>query len=148
MDRLLKLLEEHDKDLTIGELTSKLKTEQIKKEQNKLDTINLYRNKYKDVYLREVDEDSIFGRTVNVYYIMRLEGTGMTDMWETFYHVSGNKLSFSPRNINFRGIDPQRADHAFTGKELDSMCVITKKEYNAYLKKYNKIAEELKSIIE
>jgi len=148
MIRLLKILEEYDKDLTICELVSKLKTEQIEKEQNKLDTINLYRNKYKNVYLREVDEDSIFGRTVNVYYIMRLEGTGMNDRWETFYHVSGNILSFSRRDINFRGLDPQRVDNTFTGKELDRMDIITKKEYNKYLKKYNKIVEELKSIIE
>lgn len=148
MSRLIKHLEKYDKNLTIQELIEKLESEQdqIKKEEQA--RIDSYRIKYKESYLKEIDEDSIFGKTLNVYYIMRLEGTGKTTDYETFHHISGNKLSFSPKDINFRGLDPQRVRDTFTEKQLDSMQVITKEEYKNYESKYYQITKELKNIIE
>lgn len=146
-NRLLQLLVKHDQDITLGELLQKLENEQGKLEQEKLDRINSYRTKYKDCYFKEIEEDSIFGKTLNVYYIMRLENTGLTEEYKTFYHVSGNKVSFSPGDLNFRGIDPQRVDSAFTEEQLDSMQNITKEEYEAYVEKYYKIIKELKEIL-
>lgn len=147
MSRLIQHLEKYDKTLTVQELIEKLQFKQDQIKQKEQDVIDSYRTKYKESYLKEIDEDSIFGKTLNVYYIMRLEGTGKNEDWETFYHISGNKLSFSPRDINFRGIDPQRVDNTFTGKELDSMQVITKEEYKQYELKYYQITKELKNII-
>lgn len=146
-NRLIQLLEKHDQDTTLGELLQKLENEQEKLLQEKLDRINSYRTKYRDCYFTEVDEDSIFGKTLNVYYIMRLENTGLTEEYKTFYHVSGNKISFSPRDLNLRGIDPQRVDNTFTEEQLDSMKTITKEEYEGYVEKYYKITKELKEIL-
>lgn len=146
-NRLVQLLEEHDQDITLGELLQKIENEQEKLEQEKLDRINCYRTKYKDCYFKEIDEDSISGKTLRVYYIMRLEKTGLTEEYKTFYHVSGNKISFSPRDLNFRGIDPQHVWTTFTEEQLDSMQIITKGEYEGYVEKYYKITKELKEIL-
>lgn len=148
MSRLIQRLEKYDKNLTVQELIERLQSEQDKVEQEEQGRIDSYRTKYKESYLKKIDEDSIFGKTLNVYYIMRLEGTGKNEDWETFYHISGNKLSFSPRDINFRGLDPQRVQDTFTEKQLDSMQVITKEEYKQHELKYYQITKELKSIIE
>ena len=146
-NRLVQLLEKHDQDITLGELLQKIENEQEKLEQEKLDRINCYRTKYKDCYFKEIDEDSIFGKTLRVYYIMRLENTGLTEEYKTFYHVSGNKISFSPRDLNFRGIDPQHVGTTFTEEQLDSMQIITKEEYEAYVENYYKITKQLKEIL-
>jgi hypothetical protein len=148
MSRLIQHLEKYDKDLTVQELIEKLESEQDQIKQEEQARFDSYRTKYKESYLKEIDEDSIFGKTLNVYYIMRLEGTGKNTDWETFYHISGNKLSFSPKDINFRGLNPQRVQDTFTEKQLDSMLVITKEEYKNYESKYYKITNELKNLIE
>lgn len=147
MSRLIKHLEKYDKNLTVEDLIEKLQSEQDKVEKEEQARINNYRTKYRECYLKEIDEDSIFGKTLNVYYIMRLEGTDKNTDWETLYHISGNKLSFSPRDINFRGLNPQRVEDTFTEKELDSMKAITKEDYKQYELKYYQIANELKNII-
>lgn len=148
MSRLIQHLEKYDKDLTVQELIEKLESEQDQIKQEEQARFDSYRTKYKESYLKEIDEDSLFGKTLNVYYIMRLEGTGKNTDWETFYHISGNKLSFSPKDINFRGFNPQRVQDTFTEKQLDSMLVITKEEYKNYELKYYQITKELKNIIE
>jgi hypothetical protein len=145
--RVLKFLQEQDAQLTVGELVQKIKADQAKAELKDQDKINSYRTKYKESYLKKIDEDSIFGKTINIYYIMRLEGTGKNTDWKTFYHVSGNKISFSSQNINFRGLDPQRVDDSFTAEKLDSMQVITKDEYLKYHEQYFQIQESLNKII-
>ena len=147
MSRLIKHLEKYDKNLTVEDLIEKLQSEQDKVKKEEQARIDSYCTKYKECYLKEVDEDSIFGKTLNVYYIMRLEGAGKNEDFETFYYVSGNKLSFSPRDINFRGLNPQRVDNSFTEKELDSMQVITKEDYKQYELKYYQVTNELKNII-
>lgn len=147
MSRLIKHLEKYDKELTVKQLIEKLQSEESKVKQEQQNRINSYRTKYRESYLKEIDEDCIFGKTLNVYYIMRLEGTGKTEDFETIYYVSGNKLSFSPKDINFRGLDPQRVRDTFTEKQLDSMQVITKEEYKNYESKYYQITKELKNII-
>lgn len=148
MSRLIQHLEKYDKDLTVQELIEKLKSEQDQIKQEEQTRFDSYRTKYKESYLKEIDEDSIFGKTLNVYYIMRLEGAGKNTDWETFYHISGNKLSFSPKDINFRGLNPQRVQDTFTEKQLDSMQIITKDEYEQHESKYYQITKELKNIIE
>jgi hypothetical protein len=148
MSRLIQHLEKYDKDLTVQELIEKLKSEQDQIKQEEQTRFDSYRTKYKESYLKEIDEDSIFGKTLNVYYIMRLEGTGKNTDWGTFYYISGNELSFSLKDINFRGLNPQRVQDTFTEKQLDSMQIITKEEYKEYESKYYQITKELKNIIE
>lgn len=147
-NRLLQFLEKQDQDLKIKELIQIIESEQEKLHEKESNQIEEYRNKYKGCYLKEIDNDSIFGKTLNVYYIMRLEGTGKTESYETFYHISGNRLRISPGDINFRGLNPTSASDSFTEKQLDSMEIITREEYEEYVREYYDISKKLKSLIE
>jgi hypothetical protein len=148
MNRLLKYLEQQDKQLTVGDLIDKLNEKQEFDKQEELVRVNQYKSKYQNCYLKHKEYDSLWGKTLNIYHILSLGQHGKTTDWETFYSIEGYKIRFTSRDVMIKEIDPNVVYDSFTEVELDSMEFITKQENKKYTQKYKQIVNELKQILE
>ena len=99
------------------------------------------------MYLKEIDEDSIFGRTLNVYHLKDLVREKKNDRWEFIYYFEVNIISFSKRDLNRRDFNPDRCGDSFSEKDLRQMKAITKEEYNKYGWEYEQIIKKLQHLI-
>jgi hypothetical protein len=148
MSRLLKYLEQQDKQLTVGDLIEQINQKQELNNQEELVRVNQYKSKYQNCYLKHKEDDSLWGNTLNIYHILSLGQHGKTTDWETFYSIEGYKIRFTSRDVMIKEIDPNVDYDAFTEAELDSMEFITEQEYKTYTQKYKQIVNELKQILE
>ena len=147
MNRLLKYLEQQDKQLTVADLIEQINQKQEFDKQEELVRISQYKFKYENCYLKHKKDDYLWGKTLNVYHILSLGQHGKTTDWETFYSINGYKIRFTSRDVMISEFDPNLVNDTFTESELDSMEFITEQEYKTYTKKYKQIVNELKQIL-
>lgn len=147
MSRLLKLLEQFDDNVAVGQVISKLKQDEISAQQKETEEIDKVKKDFKNVYLKRIYDCDLFGETLQVFHILEITETRKTIDYETVYNYKGNKLSFEANGINFQTIDGDDVYHSFYEEELRKMTVIGREEYNVYNNHYSYIKTKLIDLI-
>lgn len=147
MNRFIKTLKSYDPSLTVGELVSQLEFKSnaaLRTEQN---TIEEVKNEFKDTYLRQIDEDRIFGKSLYLYHIQEIPSTGRDTNYSILYNIKGTKLVFSGRDMYLVSVEPEDIDSSFSLDKLRLMKKITKEDYEFHLNHYTNITNTLKGLI-
>lgn len=148
MSRVLEYIAKYDETLTVAQLKEVIKLEQISAKQKETEEINTVKEDFTDIYLKEVDEHSLFGKTLNIYHLKNYVRSERTTDWNLIYYFEGNKVSFSKRDINNREFNPDRCGDSFGEQDLRQMKVITEVEYNKYKWHYTEISKKLSDLID
>lgn len=147
MNRFIKTLKSYDPSLTVGELVSQLEFESnaaLRTEQNIIEQV---KNEFKDTYLRQIDKDGIFGKTLHLYHIQEIPSTGRDTGYNILYNIKGTKLVFSPKDTYLIELTPEWVDSSFSESELRLMKRITKEDYEFHLSHYTNITNTLKGLL-
>jgi hypothetical protein len=147
MSRILDYIEKYDENLTIAQLKKAIELEKISEKEVELEEINRVRSSFKDVYLKEIDEDSVFGRTLNIYHLKNYVRSERTEDWSLIYYFEGNRISFSKKDLNRKNFNPDRCGDSFDEKELTNMKIISEQEYLKYNLEYEQIVNKLEDLI-
>lgn len=147
MSRILEALNKYDSSLTLAELIEKLETEQkeaiIKEEED----FHKIRHEYKNTYFKIIDEHSLFGDTLRVYYIEDIVNKAKNTDWEDMYYIKGTRISFSKRDVHLINKSGKDVNDSLSIKELKNMEEITSVEFYKYLDEYHKILEKLSNLL-
>ena len=147
MSRILDYIAKYDETLTIAQLKKAIELEQIEAKQKETEEINIVKEDFSNTYLKVIDENNIFGKTLNIYNLKNYVRSERDTDWNLNYYFEGSKLDFSERNLGRRDFNPKRCGDSFGGKELRQMTVITKEEYDKYNWHYNEISKKLDDLI-
>ncbi len=146
MSRLLKLLEQFDDNVTVGQAISKLKQDEISAKQKETEEIDKVKKDFKDVYLKRIYDCDLFGETLQVFHMLEVPGYARDINCNLYYFVTRSRISFSPQDINFRGLQERTTD-TFSEGELRKMKVISREEFDEYSWIYNDICRRLTELI-
>ena len=108
---------------------------------------NQLKQEFANTYLKIVDEEHIFGKTLNIYHIKEITSTERCTDWSLIYHVKGTKLVFSERDSYCRTLNPNKDRLGFYEEELKEMIKITKDEFKEYMNKHSVIKSMLTEIL-
>jgi hypothetical protein len=148
MSRVLDFIAKYDENLTIAQLKKAIELDKIAEQEKEKEEIARVKKTFYNVYLKEIEDCRLFGKTLKVYHIVEITDSGRCEDWSLFYHVAGTKISFSKSDIRHRRFNPERVDDTFSEEDLISMTQITKEEFNSYEKQYIEISTILNSLIE
>jgi hypothetical protein len=141
-------LSQYNEKLTIAELKKAIEQEEEVNKLKENKEINLIKEKYQNTYLKYIEEDGIFGKTLNVIQLKEFVRTERTTDWELIYYFEGREISFSENNLFYKVFDTNRCSNSFSAKELKKTEIITEEDYLNYENKYKKIKTELENLIE
>ena len=147
MSRILEYLEKYDENLTIAKLKEAIQVAKAVEDQKKKDDLNQLKQEFANTYLKIIDEEHMFGKTLNVYHIKDITRTERCTDWSLVYYAKGSKLSFSERDIFYRTFKPNTTYDSFSKDDLKEMTKITKEEYDEYMKQYSVITAMLTEIV-
>ena len=147
MSRILDYIAKYDETLTIAQLRNAIKEEENRTKQKETEEINSVIEDFSNTYLKIIDEDNIFGKTLHIYNLKNYVRSERDTDWNLNYYFEGSKLDFSERNLGRRDFNPKRCGDSFSEKELRQMTVITKEEYDKYNWHYNYISSKLNDLI-
>lgn len=147
MNRILEYLEKYDENLTIAKLKEAIQVAKAVEDQKEKDDLNQIKQEFANTYLKIVDEEHMFGKTLNVYHIEKITRTERSTDWSLYYHVKGTKVSFSERDTYCRTLNPKKDSFGFSEEELKEMTKITKQEYDEYMHQYSTIKTMLTNIV-
>jgi hypothetical protein len=147
MSRILEIIAKYDQNLTIAQLREAIENDRRIAEQKEVDDFNQIKEEFANTYLKFLDEDSMFGKTLNVYFIEKIVRTERCSDWSLIYHVKGYKLSFSERETYGRAFKPKTTFDSFSKDDLKEMTKITKEEYDEYMKQHSVITAMLTEIV-
>lgn len=147
MSQILKFIAKYDENLTIAQLKKSIEESELVKQNEELREIDSIKNKFENSYLKHIDNESIFGKQLEVLQLKDYSRNERTTDWKFIYYFTGNKISFNKRGIFYNEFDVDRCGDSFSKQDLEKMTVISEKEYNTYLEKYNKIKSELERIL-
>ena len=147
MSRILDYISKYDENLTIAQLKNAIEKEEILAKQKETEEINSVIEDFSNTYLKIIDEDNIFGKTLNIYNLKNYIRSERTADWDLIYYFEGSKIAFSKRGISKRDFNPERCVDSFDEKELRKMTIISKKEYNMYNWHYGEISKKLTYLI-
>lgn len=148
MSRFLKILEEFDDNVTVGQVIKKIKRDLAENTKEEESAFQRIREEYKDSYLKFLDADALFGRTLSVYHIEEVTAKERDTDWELCYTVKGKKVEFTNREVfelNMNGTDVY---HSFSEMQLKELTKITEKDFKDYVFEYDRIKNKLAKIIE
>lgn len=140
-------LEKFNDKLTIAQLKKAIEQDEISAKQKETEELEAIKSEFENTYLKYIDEDSFFGKTLNVYCLKDYVRSDRTTDWSLIYYFEGTKISFSQRDIHKADFNPSRCGNSFSGEDLRSMSVITKEEYDGYVWHYNQISKQLEDLI-
>ena len=147
MSRILDYISKYDENLTIAQLKNAIEKEEILAKQKETEEINSVIEDFSNTYLKIIDEDNIFGKTLNIYSLKNYIRSERTTDWDLIYYFEGSKIAFSKRGISKRDFNPERCVDSFDEKELRKMTIISKEEYNMYNWHYGEISKKLTDLI-
>ena len=130
MSRLLEKLKEYDDSVTVGQLIQKIEAEQISAKEKEEKEIEQIKNQFENRYFKLLEEQSLFGRELNIYKFENLERKERDTDWEFIYSFNGFKISFSEGETFSREFTPNRTGNSFSAKKLKEMTEISETEYN------------------
>jgi hypothetical protein len=148
MNRLLKYLEQQDKQLTVGDLIEQINQKQELDKQKEIESTQKCIDKYKNCYLKRKRDCTLFGKTLDIYYIKKIEARSKDIYMNTLYNLYGKKISFSEGYVNITNINTPALEASFNEDELNKMEMISQIDYKLYLKKCKSIIKESKDILE
>jgi hypothetical protein len=138
-------LESMDKDLTVGDLLKNLKEKSQKEEESIKERDVSIVSTYTESFLKRVNPDRIFGETLEVLHIGRIQYSTMDTSWNRLYSIeSGTLLTFSKRDI---GLINQSGQTTYSEKELNEFEIISVEEFREFSKKFSEIKGILTSFI-
>jgi len=123
---LIKELQAYDENLTVKEILLQISK---KEEQD-----NIICQKYKNSYLKMVDDCTYFGKTVQVFKIESLKEV------EGNYALVGEIISIREESIYKK----EAGDFHYSAEQLQKMEVITEEHYQKYENYRRTIKEQLK----
>jgi hypothetical protein len=147
MSRILEIIAKYDQNLTIAQLREAIENDRRIAEQKEVDDFNQIKKEFANTYLKVIDKERLFGKTLNVYHIKEVTRTERCTDWSLVYYVKGSKLSFSERDIFYRTFKPDTTHDSFSKDDLKEMTKITKEEYDEYMKQYSVITAMLTEIV-
>lgn len=147
MSRILDYIAKYDENLTVAQLREAVELEQKSAKQKETEEINTIKNDFSNTYLKELDEHSFFGKTLNIYCLKDYVRSERTTDWNLVYYFEGVKISFSKRDIHKGDFNPNSCSNSFSEEDLRNMTVITLEEYNQYNWHYNEISKRLNNLI-
>jgi hypothetical protein len=147
MSRILEVIAKYDENLTIAQLKKAIESDKRIADQKEIDDLNQLKQEFANTYLKIVDEEHIFGKTLNIYHIKEITSTERCTDWSLIYHVKGTKLSFSERDSYCRTLNPNKDRLGFYEEELKEMIKITKDEFKEYMNKHSVIKSMLTEIL-
>lgn len=146
MSRLLKMLEQFDDNVTVGQVISKLKQDEISAKEKETEKINKVKEDFKNVYLKRIYDCDLFGETLEVYHIEEIIAHTICTDYNLVYYIKGSKIMFSHQDIIYRKLGEDTTD-TFSEEELRGMTKIAVYDYKKYKAKYSQLANELKNLI-
>lgn len=147
MSRILEAIAKYDENLTIAQLKKAIEANKRIADQKEIDDLNQIKEEFANTYLKIIDSESMFGKTLNIYHIEKIVRTERCSDWSLYYYVKGSKLSFSERDTYCRTLNPKKDRFGFSKEELREMTKITKQEYDEYMHQYSTIKTMLTEII-
>jgi hypothetical protein len=102
--------------------------------------------KYNGVYLKKIDENSIFGQELELIYISKITSDSYTDRGNRTFELGGTRLSFSPMNVYKSEFKEGDVYSLFTEQELEEYEIITSEEYVEYEAKLKEFQNLIKSV--
>lgn len=147
MSRILDYIANYDDNLTIAQLKEAIKLKQIEVKEKETEEIERVKNTFSNVFVKELEDDTVFGKTLNIYKIKNFVREERTQEWDFIYYFKGDKISFSERNLSKRIFNPNRCGDSFTEKRLNKMIVISKEEYLKYEWEYEQLIKKLTYLI-
>lgn len=148
MSRLLKMLEEFDDNVTVGQVIKKIREDQKEKDLEEEYIFDALKEEYNDSYLKVIEQDGLFGRTLSVHHIQEITSKERTTDWELIFNIKGRRFQFTPNEVFGADVDEERAYSSFSAQGLKAMTKITEKDFNDYVFKYKEIKDKLAKIIE
>jgi len=85
MSRILEYLEKYDENLTIAKLKEAIQVAKAVEDQKEKDDLNQLKQEFANTYLKIVDEEHMFGKTLNVYHIEKITRTERTTDWSSYF---------------------------------------------------------------
>ena len=146
--RILEQLSKYDENLTLFKVKALILEEQQKEKQKEKNEFQEIKDKFNNTYLKIINNDRLFGKTVEIYQIEEIIRRERTTDWSFVYYFKGNKISFSKQDINFIKIKGNKTHWSFSKEELEQAEIITEYQYNLYLKQYQEIENKLYNILE
>ena len=147
MNRILEYLEKYDESLTVAQLKEAIQIAKAVEDQKEIDNLNQIKQEFANTYLKVIDEEHMFGRTLNIYHIKEIVRTERCTDWSLVYYAKGNKISFSEREAYSRAFKPNTTHDSFSEEELRAMTKITEQEYDEYVHHYSRIKTMLSEIV-
>lgn len=147
MSRILEYIAKYDENLTIAQLKKSIELEELSTLRKETEEINNVIRDFTNVYLKEIDENDMFGRTLNIYYLKNYVKSERTTDWDLIYYFEGTKIDFSKMDVHKRDFNPDRCSNSFIEEELRQMTVITEEEFNKYNWEYEEIVKKLNHLI-
>ena len=147
MSRILDYIAKYDENLTIAQLKKAIELEQVTAKEKETEEVNRIKNDFTDVYLKEIDEAALFGKTLDIYHLKNYVRNERTTDWTLIYYFEGSRISFSKRDVGKIDFNPDSCGDSFSEKDLREMKVINKEEYNKYNWEYEQITNKLESLI-
>jgi hypothetical protein len=142
------MLEEFDDNITVGQVIKKIKGDQKSTNQEEESSFKRIKKEYEGSYLKVVDDDTFYGRSLSVYFIEEITSKERTTDWDLVYKLKGKKISFTSRDIYEVGMNGTDIHYSFLETELQEMTKIPKEKFEQYAFKYNEIKDKLAKIIE
>ena len=146
--RILDKLKTYDSSMTVDEVIKDIETKQINFEKLDEEMFTKLKDDFNDSYLVRTNNERLFGKTLEVYYIEKIIGKERTTDWEWIYRFIGRRISFSVRDLVIVDITEKDSfGSKFNITELREMKKITKEEFDTYVGKYKSITNELKELL-
>jgi hypothetical protein len=147
MSRILDLIAKYDENLTIAQLKKAIESDKRIADQKEIDDLNQIKEEFANTYLKFLDEERMFGKTLNIYHIKEIVRTERCSDWSLVYYAKGSKISFSEREAYSRAFKPNTTHDSFSKEELREMTKITEQEYDEYVHQYSTIKTMLTDIV-
>ena len=147
MSRILEYLEKYDESLTVAQLKEAIQIAKAVEDQKEIDDLNQIKQEFANTYLKFLDKEHVFGKTLNIYHIKEIVRTERCADWSLVYYAKGSKISFSEREAYSRAFKPNTTHDSFSEEELRAMTKITEQEYNEYVHQYSRIKTMLSEIV-
>ena len=147
MSRILEVIAKYDESLTIAELKKAIEADKRIADQKEIDDLNQIKEEFSNTYLKVIDEERMFGKTLNVYHIKEIVRTERCSDWSLVYYAKGSKISFSEREAYSRAFKPNTTHDSFSEEDLRAMTKITEQEYDEYVHQYSRIKTMLTEIV-
>ena len=135
------------KGKSIAQLKKAIEADKRIADQKEIDDFNEIKQEFANTYLKGIDAERMFGKTLNVYHIKEIVRTERCSDWSLVYHAKGSKISFSERDLFCRAFKPNTTHDSFSKEELREMTKITKQEYDEYMHQYSTIKTMLTEIV-